>query len=279
VRDAGDILRRAIAHPLPIDPRWPQSDTARMRTTIVVVGILLALCCVSMPAFAEDALSGDEILAQVDAIAQKASDFQAKVVLSTVETNGKETTRKLQVWQKGGERRMVKITAPARLRGVGLLSLDGDKLWLYLPAFSKKVRRIAGRKRSDAFFGSNFTQDDISRTAYRPRYAAKVQKEDGENWTLALTPKKPGEELYKRVELVVRKSDRFVTEMHFYEDGDKPARTVVASDVREHDGMPMAHTVVAKDLATGSVSTATISSVKVNTGLKDDFFSKRRLQR
>src|SRR5690606_1272860 len=64
----------------------------------------------------------------------------------------------------GRGRALVVFTAPADIRGTGLLTVEtarGDEQQLYLPALPR-VQRIAGSGRQERFAGSDFTYEDHS---------------------------------------------------------------------------------------------------------------------
>ncbi len=237
---------------------------------------MLTLLLILTPSVAV-AQSAAEILQKVDSVASSAADFSAKIELTTKEASGKETSRDILVWQKGDHKRMLKVTSPPRLKGVGLLATDEDQFYLYLPSFGR-VRRVAGQRRGQPFLSSNFTQDDMVRIGYAKRFSPKLKSQDKDSWTLTLTPKKPDDEPYSSLTLKVRKADHVVSLVEFYK-GTKLARRLTATDVKVVQKTPLAHKIVAEDLEAKSTSTAVLSDVKTDTGLKDDFFSKRYLKR
>lgn len=227
----------------------------------------------------QELTSGPVILAKTDDAATRSADFTASVEIKTVDTDGQTTVRVLDVWQKGAERRLVKITAPPRLRGVGMLSKGAGELYLYLPAF-RKTRRIAGRRRGERFVGSNFTQDDLSRTRYGSRFDATLTGGDETHWTLRLNPRDPEDEPSHHLVIRVRKADFGIARVEVFDKAHGSAvRTVDASDFRAVGDMVLAHTVVARDLRSGSVSTATLTKVHAGAGLADSLFTKRQLER
>ena len=242
--------------------------------------VLFALIVLFIPAdlFAQDEPTADQILAEVDAVAKLASDFTADLELVTVE-DGEETARSLQLWQKGESKRMLKITAPARLKGVGLLN-DGEVFHVYLPAFGK-VRRVAGRDRGQRFFDSVFSQDDMARTQYAARFTPSLlPSDDAETWTLRLDPEDPDDEPHHHLVVVVQRADHLLRRIDCYdEEGGKPVRTLKADDFRVVGVLPLAFVVTAEEPQSGVRSTATLSNVQVDVGLEDSFFSKRQLER
>jgi hypothetical protein len=248
----------------------------RLLLQVLVCSWLLLLAGV---AAADPATEGARVLERVDRESTRAADVTATIDIVTVDADRTRTARKVKVWQKGTARRMVKILAPARLRGVGMLSLGSNRLYLYLPAFGR-TRRIAGRDRGEPFMGSNFTQDDLTRMSYGSRFRAEVEAQSAETWTLRLDPLRPADEPFHHLELTVRKSDYQVVGIDCFDRaGAGPVRRLRASDFRRHGSQLLAYKVVAEDLATHSRSTATLSDARLDSGLKKDIFTRRYLRR
>ena len=221
--------------------------------------------------------SAQAILEQVDQALTVADDFTATIELVTTSASGSTEERTMDVWQKG-EKRMVKLTAPSRLRGVGLLAKSDDQLYLYLPSFGR-VRRVAGQQRGESFMGSNFTQDDIARTNFSSRFNPEYVDQNDTHWNLRLRPSDE-DEPYTHLLIEVRKEDHQVSTILFFEEGSEEAvRRLTASDFKVIESQSLAHTVVVEELRTKSRSVATLSDVEVNAGLSDSIFTRRYLQR
>ncbi|MFU8804550.1 MAG: outer membrane lipoprotein-sorting protein [Bradymonadaceae bacterium] len=250
-----------------------------MRNSITRIGLFFVFLLLPAVAWAESSPDAASIMEKVDGALTMAEDFTATLELETTSASGATEGRTMTVWQKGKYQRMVKLTAPARLRGVGLLASGEDQLYVYLPAFGR-VRRVAGRQRGEPFLGSNFTQDDFSRTVFSDRFRPAFVEENPTHWTLRLTPKEAGSEPYDHLLLEIRKEDHQVTQILFFEeDSKKPTRRLTATDFRLIDTQMLAYTIVAEDLKSQSRSVMTLSDVKVNTGIKDSVFTQRQLQR
>ena len=244
--------------------------------------LLLAAAC--LPSAGWAAPDAAAVLAAAEAAGRRAKDVTATMRLTIIEPGGARAERELRLWQKGTDHRMAKFVAPARLRGVGLLSKreageTDASVYLYLPAFGR-VRRVVGRARGDSFFGTDFTQDDLSRLTYSDRFTPRVTGEDAAHVTLELTPKVPEDEPHHHLVLTVRKEDHVVAGVDAFDKADGgPSRRLTATDVKRHGEQALAHRIEAKDMATGRRTEAVIEDVQVDTGLEDDFFSKRYLQR
>lgn len=246
---------------------------------LMMVALLLVGLFFAFPVSAEESVSAEELLRRVDSALSVAEDFTATITLTTTARSGAEESRTMTVWQKGANQRMVKITAPARLRGVGLLAQSEGQLYIYLPSFNR-VRRVAGQQRGEPFMGSNFTQDDLTRTSYGDRFRPELLEERDTHFRLNLLPLKPEDEPYSRLVIDVRKEDFQVSLIEIYEPGEaEVSRRLEARRFEDQEGQIVAMEIEAQDLRRQSRSVATFSDVQVNSGLSDSLFTQRYLQR
>ena len=98
----------------------------------------------------------------------------------------KTADRQLDIWQQGDEERLVRIMAPARLKGVGLLVTEDETVYINLPGYG--ARRVVGSKRADSFMGTDFAVEDLSRLQYAGHYSASVVGTEDQRTVLSLTP-------------------------------------------------------------------------------------------
>jgi hypothetical protein len=94
-------------------------------------------------------------------------DFVQVLALTSRTRTGRAMERKLQVVRKQSAtpgKALVRFLEPAEIRGTSLLVLErddrDDDLFVYLPAVGRS-RRITSAQRSDAFFGTNLTYEDL----------------------------------------------------------------------------------------------------------------------
>ena len=116
----------------------------------------------------------DKVSKNVDA-----RDEIANVKMVITEADGGAQTRELEIRRKGkddNQKVLVKLQAPADLKGTALLSVSKGKSsdqWLYLPS-NKQTRRIqSGKSRGGAFLGSELSYEDLG-TSSDANYESKV---------------------------------------------------------------------------------------------------------
>ncbi|MBN2798991.1 MAG: outer membrane lipoprotein-sorting protein [Deltaproteobacteria bacterium] len=224
------------------------------------------------------AQSGPEWLARVDAAATPAQDAHVVLSVSLTDDRGRTAERTLEIWQKGEHLRLVRLTDPPRLAGVGLLVDAEDAVHLYLPAY-ERTRRVVGDQRSGAFMGTDISMEDLARTTFSRDYRAAVLSEDEATVRLALTPLDPSAHDYASSVLTVQRADALWTGLEHLDAEGAPMRRVELSDYRVVDGYAFAHKMTVTDLKKGRTSVATASSLSFDAGLSDELFTTTNLSR
>ncbi len=224
------------------------------------------------------AATGPEWLAQADAAASPAQDTHAVMQVAMADSKGREVSRTLEIWQKGADLRLVRLTDPPRLAGVGLLVGADDVVHLYLPSYDR-TRRVIGEQRGDAFMGTDISMEDLARTSFAEEYTAALVSEDAEQVELMLTPLDPKAHSHARSRLVLRASDQLWTTLEHLDAAGTVLRRVLLSDFREVDGYSFAHTMKVEDLERERTTVATTTEVAFDRGLDDELFTVTSLSR
>lgn len=228
---------------------------------------MIALLCAL--ALAGDA---DDLLAKVDEASNRGADAHLVLHISTTETGGAPAERTLELWQQGSDKRLVRFTEPARLAGVGLLVLE-DTVWLYLPSYGR-VRRVIGEARGDAFLGTDFAIEDLSRlewaTEYTPELVAPLH--------LRLTPKEGVKASSARVDVVVRDGVFLPERVEHFDAAGTLVRRIAFDDVRDVDGRPLSHAIVVDDVGRSRTTKASVVTAAFGAGVDPDRFTISSLQ-
>lgn len=225
------------------------------------------------PAWAEDATA---ILVRVDEAAARSEDVTTTLDITVIDKQGGEVYRVLRVWQKGNDRRLMKFLEPARVAGVGLLVTDSDTIQLYLPAYGR-TRRVAGSARGDAFMGTNFSIDDLTRLRFADEYTPELMEQDDSHYRLRLSPIKPEDHSHEHLEIWVRSFDAVFDRIDYIDGKGEAIRRIQLSDVRLEGEYSVAHRIEIEDLHTGRKTVATVRDLAFDTGLEEDMFTTRYL--
>ncbi len=235
---------------------------------------LLLLFGVLLSSYAE---TGDEVLEKVEEtlLAPKDRIVVAKLVL--VDKNNKKRIRKIKMWQKGKEKRLVKFLEPADVKGVGLLVPSENELYLWMPAFSK-IRRIASHVKHQSFMGTDFSYEDIGETGYKGKYKAKVEKEEKKYYVLRLTPKKK-DVYYGMLRMWVSKESYLPIKVEFYSKKKKLLKVMEAQKIEKIDGFWTHVKIEMRNIQTGHKTIMELCEINYNTGIKNKLFTKSYLKR
>ncbi len=252
-----------------------------MRRALSHLAALIAVALLASPALSEDAakpLSGAERLVAVDLNTATPTDSFVKMTMTITAKDGKEKVRKATIKQKGTTKRLFKFQSPADMKGVGVLALEDDVMYVYMPAF-KKVKRLASSAKNDSFMGSDFTYDDMGEMTFVGNYEVTGEREEGESIVLTLKPTKDTS-AWKYLEMWVRKADNAHTRVDYFakKSGEKE-RTLARGKFRRDDGKSVADEMVVRDLTRGTSTKIEITEAKSNNGFSDAEFSQRYLKR
>lgn len=241
--------------------------------TMILLATFIVLSDSSV--FAQNAT---EILQKADNVLNAAKDVTATSTMTIVGKSGNRSTRTMQVFQKGTDKRLVRFLAPADQKGIAFLSLPNDNQMLYLPAFGK-TRRIASHVKNTRFAGTDFTYEDIESQCYTDKWDAVLKSKTEDEYILALTPKKETKTEYGKMEIYIKSDNFFPTKTLFFNKKGAVIKQLTVSKIKNQEGFLLAQESEMKDLVAGTATQVKLNDVKINTGLKDDLFTERNLTR
>ena len=222
--------------------------------------------------------AGDAWLAKVDSANNAGDDAHIVLDLKVTDAKGQAANRTIEIWQKGDDKRLVRFTAPARLEGVGLLVPDGETVYFYLPAY-ERAKRVSGEQRSDAFMGTDFSIGDLSAMEWDPEYSAVIEQDEGAELRLLLTPDNPKDHGHASVRMWVRKTDNLPSRIEYLDSSGEVLRRLTLSGYRDAGPRPIAHHLKVEDLEKGTWTEATVEQAEFDSGLDDQLFTLRELER
>ena len=241
-----------------------------MRTVVAVLVLLLVVGEAL-------GLTGQEVLEKVDQVMNAPRDRVASVRMVLVEKGGATKERRVKMYQKGEQKRLVKFLSPAEVKGVGFLVLSDEEMYLWMPAFGK-IRRIASHVKNRSFMGTDFSYDDIGSSTYSDDYYATVKEEDQKGYVLELSPR-PGSDVdYSRLVVWVPKDSFVPSRVEFYKKG-RLMKVMTNERVERVDGFWVPRKVVMENVRTGHKTLMEMVEVRHNIGLGDKIFTKRYLKK
>lgn len=196
-------------------------------------------------------------------------------------------TRELELATKRFDGRLYvlgRFQAPPRMRGTAFLAIErasGSDYFVYLPAFSK-VRRVSSYQRSDSWFETDLSFEDVERHAPGDYAVVSARPDRIEGEAVRRIVARPRyASAFDRVEFAVADADRALLEIRYFASGrDTPAKQVSAPrrDMIELGGHVIPGRILARDLRRGSETEVIVREVAVDPAIGEDFFSTLRLE-
>lgn len=225
---------------------------------------------------------------------QKASDIgwgdsqsQMKMILRSA--SGKENTRIIKLKalevQSDGDKSLMVFDEPKDVAGTAFLSfshVDGpDDQWIFLPAL-KRIKRIASKKKSGSFMGSEFSYEDLSSfeiAKYDFTYLRDEACGDAQCYVVESIPKDKYSG-YTRLISWINQAELRTEKVEFYDRKKSLLKVMTVTKYEKHaDKFWRPAVSLMKNKQTGKETEMHWSDIRLKTGLTDDDFSKNNLKR
>ncbi len=236
---------------------------------VIFIKFLLAVSLVSV--YSQDA---NTILEKMDEVMFSPEDMTGNMKVVMIDKNGNQELREATVQQKGTDKRLFRFISPASQKGIAILSLPGDIMYLYLPAYGKE-RRIASSAKNQNFAGTDFSYDDMESKSYSEKYIPKLLKAETSVYTLELAPR--GRSDYSKIVVRVHKTDYYPESMEFYDRGNNKIKTAKYT-FQKIGNYWNASEVEMTNLKNNRRTIMQMSDESYDTGLTDDDFTVRKLK-
>lgn len=218
-----------------------------------------------------------DILKKMDKVLYGPDDQTSTVKMILTDRNGNERIREANIWQKGSEKRLFRFTVPAAEAGIAFLSLPGDVMYIYMPAFGRE-RRIASHVKNQGFAGTDFTYEDLEAKEYAKTYSPKLLEEKEDRYILELTPLPSYRSDYSRLIVAIHKEHFYPLTMEAYDRGNNKVKSSVYT-WKQKDGFWYSYEIHATDLKRNHSTRMIMTDVEFNTGIDDHIFTVRNLTR
>ncbi len=236
----------------------------RILITIMIAGVTLSAVNSS---FSQD---GSDLLKKMDNVIFAPKDKQASVKIVVANSSKDDKIREALLLQKGSDKKIYKYTKPDSQKGVATLSLPGDIMWLYMPAY-EKPKKISLLAKSQAFTGTDFSYEDMPTQPYAQRYAPKFLSTDAGGHVLELIPNSDKSN-YSKLIATIDKTNYFPIRIDYFDKSGNKAKEAVYK-YSKINGYWNADEVTMTDLKKKSSTKITMSDVKFDQGLPDDLFT------
>ena len=223
-------------------------------------------------AFTQDAKT---VLANMDKIMFSPKDKTGTIQIILIEKDGSEKVREAAMFQKGPDKKLYRYTKPESQAGIATLSLPGDVMWLYMPAF-QNPKKISLLSRSQAFTGTDFSYEDMATTPYSDRFTPTIQSTGANDYVLELIPKSD-KSIYSKILARVDKKEGYPIWLKYYNVQGRMFKEATYSYEKIGKYWNAAE-VVMKDLEKNHSTKIKLTNVKFDTGLSDDIFEVDKMK-
>ena len=222
------------------------------------------------------AQSADALLQNMDFLISAPKDKEAHVLMVIKDKNGSVKEREASLKQKGKFKKLYRYTKPDKQAGIATLSLPDNIIWLYMPAFGKAVR-ISLLSKSQAFNGTDFSQEDMSGIPYSDRYdPVIINANDPDFYILELTPKSKKTK-YSKIILTMDNTNYYPIKMEFFNKSNNYLKLATYT-YKKQDNYWYAKEVIMTSVLKKHSTSIILSDVKFDQGMNDDVFTIESLK-
>lgn len=246
---------------------------------LILASVLLTV------AGAQKYATADELFDEMEGMSAPETTV-ATMTMTIYSASGHALTREMQMWMgMGGDAQLIKFTAPGDIAGSGFLSVTDEggvqETRIYLPALGR-VRRVAGGQEQDAFFGSDFTYQDI--TALNGDIGSdydtelvEVREVNGDYHYVIRGVATGADAHYEAIDMVVSEATMLPLTVEFYVDGEVLKRLTLAETQQSGEYTVPSH-IVMENVQRGSRTEITQGEFEFDVDLPSELFSDRFLQ-
>lgn len=261
------------------------------------IKLLLSVLCLSSITYSISAQSLTAKQVQEKCIeATRVKGSEALSTLTIISKKGQKRVRKMSMVSKlydngNTEKKLIKFTEPADVKGTGFLSFDykdkADDKWIYMPAL-RKTRRIISSENAKSFMGSEFSYADMSLPTvedFTYKYLDAETINEELCYAIEITSKDAeianGNGFSKKISYISKKD--FVMRKAFYYNlsGEKEKEMTVGEvievDKTNHKYKIKEMTMV--NVLNGRKSISTIDQIQYHPNVSDDYFTTRFLEK
>lgn len=248
---------------------------------------VFAMFAVCTAAHAEEVLSGpQEVLSEALRVRYETETLQ-DLDLTIRGPNGVRGKRSVEIATKLYDGRLYvlgRFTSPQRLRGTAFLAIedkDASDYFVYLPAF-RKVRRVSSFQRSDPWFETDLSFEDVERHYVEDYTVERMISSDWESELVDIIEAKPRyESRYALVRFFVARIDRAILRIEYFVHGRTHASKTItaprASIIREGESLVPGR-IVARNVDQGSETIVETRRIVFDPRLRRGFFNSSRLE-
>jgi len=242
----------------------------RIKSISIVLSILV------FGAINSSAQNAETLLQKMDELMTAPKDREATMQMILTDKSGDTKEREALIQQKGTDKKFYRYTKPEKQVGTSTLTLPGDVMWLFMPAFDEPIK-ITLLAKSGSFSGTDFSYEDMSSDTYGDRYDPTLLESDvPDNYLLQLVPKSKKAK-YSKIVLSLNKANFYPVKMEYYDNRDNHFKTSTYKYAKK-DKYWYAQEIEMTDLKKEHSTKIIMTDIKFDQGLSDDIFTVENMQ-
>jgi Outer membrane lipoprotein-sorting protein len=207
--------------------------------------------------------------------------------LKVIDNKSKVTEKRWnfeRIGSHGDSKSMLRFSAPAEVKGVALLVVNhpdrSSDQWMWTPAVGRE-RRIALQDRSQRFFGTDFSFEDLEERdtdQFDYRLIGEDTLDGATCWKLESKPKQKKVSQYTHSHVWIRKDNYVVVQIENFNKANLVRRAKYTS-VRLDQNIWTAHNIEMFDAGRNSRTVLSIEKLQYNVPMKDENFTIQAMRR
>jgi len=220
------------------------------------------------------------------------NDMSGDLYMELTNKSGNKRIRNMKYYSKqkteNEYQMLMKFISPADVKGTAFLSIEqsdrDDDRYLYLPAL-RRVKKITSSGKGGNFMSSDFTYYDIGKPKIKDWKYNRLADEIVENYDCFVVEAIPAtDEIrkdtgYSKTVYWIRKDTFTIYKATYYDREGKKWKALNVPKVEKINNVWFSTVMIMQDLETGHTSRMEFQNFKINTGIPDNYFTTRYLQR
>ena len=243
--------------------------------------LLALLFLPAAPVFAAETLTATQIIRKVEALLRGESAHS--VMEMTIVNPRWERTLRMENWEKGRKKTLVRILAPKKEEGVGSLKID-YQMWNYLPRV-ERVIKIPPSMMMSSWMGSDFTNDDLVKESsivedYTHELTGTVDLEGEQAYRIEAKPRPQAPVVWGLLVFFVRVDDYVPLRQEYYSESGELVRYLDFREIKEMGGrrLPTLWEMVPLGKE-GKKTLVRLIEIEFDLPLSEEIFSLRNLEK
>lgn len=251
-----------------------------MKKTVIILFALLLLPLFQASTYPEE-LTAKDIIEKVEQIMRGDS---AHCIMEMTIVNPRWTrTLRMESWESGRKRTLVRILSPKKEEGIGSLKID-FQMWNYLPRV-ERVIKIPPSMMMSSWMGSDFTNDDLVKESsivedYTHELTAIVDLAGAEAYRVEAMPKPDAPVVWGKLVFFVRVGDFVPLRQEYFSESGELVRRLAFSGIRKVGSrlLPTRWEMVPLNKE-GKKTVVKLVDIEFDIPLEDDIFTLRNLKK